>query len=97
MTTTVERSTELPLPAAEAHRLVADFEAYPLFPAGVESVRRIGDTSLEWSGVLAGERREWPATITEMAPGASVAWTSTDGPGTRASSPWSRWPPTAPW
>jgi ribosome-associated toxin RatA of RatAB toxin-antitoxin module len=79
--TTVERSIELPLPAAEAYRLVADFETYPLFLAGVESVRRVGDTRLEWAGVLAGERREWPATITEMAPEASVAWTSTDGPG----------------
>lgn len=79
--TTSERSIELPLPTSETYRLVSTFDVYPAFLGGVESVRRVDETRLEWTGLLAGKRREWPATITELAPETSVAWTSTDGPG----------------
>jgi hypothetical protein len=80
MMTTAEGSAELGLPLEAAYRLITDFASYPVFLAGVDSVRRVGDGRLEWVGSLGGRRRSWRATITEPAPDTSVAWTSTGGP-----------------
>lgn len=80
MMTTAEGSADLELPIEAAYRLITDFTTYPVFLEGVESVRRVDDGHLEWVGSLDGRRRSWRATITELAPDTSVAWTSTGGP-----------------
>jgi carbon monoxide dehydrogenase subunit G len=80
MMTTAEGSAELDLPVEAAFRLITDFTTYPVFLEGIDSVRRVDDGHLEWVGSLDGRRRSWRATITELAPDTSVAWTSQGGP-----------------
>ena len=36
---------------------------------GVESVRQVDDTTLEWTAQIAGVEKHWRATITEQRPG----------------------------
>ena len=46
---------------------------------GVESVRQIDDTHLEWTAQVAGVRKHWKAEITEQTPDQRIAWQATDG------------------
>jgi uncharacterized membrane protein len=55
------------------------FEEFPRFMDGVESVRQIDDTHLHWVAEVTGQRREWDAEITEQHPDERIAWTSTSG------------------
>jgi uncharacterized membrane protein len=55
------------------------FEEFPRFMEGVESVRQLDDTHLHWVAEVAGQRREWDAEITEQHPDERIAWTSTSG------------------
>ena len=48
---------------------------------GVESVKQVDDTHLEWVAEIAGKRHEWRAEITEQTPDQRVAWTAEDGKG----------------
>jgi len=55
------------------------FESFPAFMEGVESVTQLDDTHLHWVATIAGKREEWDAEITEQEPDMRVAWTSTSG------------------
>jgi hypothetical protein len=46
---------------------------------GVEEVRQLTDTELQWIAEIAGQRRDWKAEITEQKPDERVAWTSREG------------------
>jgi uncharacterized membrane protein len=47
---------------------------------GVDQVRQLSDTELEWAASIGGVKRSWRAKIIEQVPDRFVAWTSTDGP-----------------
>ena len=55
------------------------FEEFPQFMEGVESISQLDDTHLHWVAEIAGVRREWDAEITEQTPDERVAWRATDG------------------
>jgi uncharacterized membrane protein len=64
---------------SEAYLLFSDFERFPAFMEGVESVERIGQEELRWRANIAGREEEWTARITEQAPSQKIAWESTSG------------------
>jgi len=76
---TIEQSIEVGVPIRTAYNQWTQFEEFPRFMEGVESVRQIDDVNLHWVAEVAGQRREWDAKITEQRPDERVAWTSTSG------------------
>jgi uncharacterized membrane protein len=56
------------------------FEEFPRFMEGVESVTQLDDRHLRWEVDIAGVDREFEAEITEQSPDQRIAWKSTSGP-----------------
>ena len=76
---TVEASVDVDVPLQTAYDQWTQFESFPRFMEGVESVTQVDDTHIHWVVEIDGVRREWDATITEQHPDERVAWTATDG------------------
>ena len=76
---TIEESIEIERPVRTVYDQWTQFEEFPTFMEGVESVTQVDDTHLHWVAEIAGVRREWDAVVTEQHPDERVAWTSTTG------------------
>ncbi len=76
---TVEASLDVNVPVQVAYNQWTQFEEFPQFMEGVESVTQLDDTHLRWVAEIGGEREEWEAEITEQTPDQRVAWRSTSG------------------
>ena len=76
---TIERSIEVDVPVSTAYNQWTQFEEFPRFMEGVESVQQSDDRHLHWVADIAGVRREWDAEITEQHPDERVAWRATGG------------------
>jgi len=76
----IEESIEVDVPVRTAYNQWTQFEEFPQFMEGVESVTQISDTRLHWVTKIAGVTREFDADITEQEPDQRIAWRSTDGP-----------------
>ena len=72
-------TVDVDVPVRTAYDQWTQFEEFPRFMEGVESVRQIDDTHLEWAASIAGQRKEWRAEITEQTPDQRIAWTATEG------------------
>jgi hemerythrin superfamily protein/carbon monoxide dehydrogenase subunit G len=79
MTTTVERTVEVAVPVSTAYNQWTQFEEFPRFMGGVESVTQVDDTTLHWVAQIAGVRREWDAAVLEQVPDTKVAWAAVGG------------------
>src|SRR5919199_4233046 len=77
----VEESIEVDVPVRTAYNQWTQFEEFPQFMQGVDSVTQLDDTHLRWVASIAGKRHEWEAEITEQVPDERVAWRATDGKG----------------
>ena len=78
---TVEKSIEIELPVSTVYNQWTQFEEFPQFMEGVESVTQIDDTRLHWVAEIAGADREWDAEIVDQQPDQRIAWRSIDGAG----------------
>jgi uncharacterized membrane protein len=76
---TITQSIDVRVPVRTAYNQWTQFEEFPRFMEGVESVHQIDDTHLHWVGEIAGQRREWDAEIDEQTPDQRIAWHSTSG------------------
>ena len=76
---TVEQSIEVNVPVRVAYDQWTQFEDFPQFMEGIESVTQLDDTHLRWVAELGGNREEWTAEITEQVPDERIAWRSTSG------------------
>lgn len=76
---TVEESIEVDVPLRTAYDQWTQFEQFPTFMEGVESLTQIDDTHLHWVADIGGVRREWEAEIVEQRPDERVAWRATEG------------------
>jgi uncharacterized membrane protein len=76
---TVNESIEVEVPVSTAYNQWTQFEEFPTFMEGIESVRQLDDTRLHWVAEFGGERHEWDAEITEQEPDRVVAWRARDG------------------
>lgn len=79
MTSTVQESIDVAVPIRAAYNQWTQFESFPNFMEGVESVQQFDDTHTHWKVRVAGAEREFDATITEQHPDERVAWKSTEG------------------
>ena len=76
---TIEKSMDINIPVRTAYNQWTQFEEFPRFMEGVESVKQLDDTTLLWVANVGGERKEWRARITEQVPDHHIAWRSEGG------------------
>ena len=79
MTTKVEKSITVDVPISTAYNQWTQFEEFPQFMGGVQSVEQLDDRRLRWVAEIAGVRREWHADILEQRPDKKIAWAATEG------------------
>ncbi|MBO1750875.1 SRPBCC family protein [Actinotalea sp. BY-33] len=75
----VEQSIDVDVPVRTAYNQWTQFESFPQFMGGVDSVTQQDETHTHWKTSIGGVEREFDAKITEQHPDERVAWTSTDG------------------
>lgn len=76
---TIVESIDVAVPVRVAYDQWTQFEDFPKFMEGVERVKQLDDTTLEWQAEIGGIERSWRAEITEQEPDERVAWRSTSG------------------
>ncbi len=76
----VEKSIEVEAPIHEVYNQWTQFESFPQFMEGVESITQLGDARTHWVIKAGGATREFDADITEQEPDQRVAWRSVSGP-----------------
>lgn len=76
---TIEDTIEVQVPVRQAYNQWTQFEDFPKFMEGIQSVRQLDDTHVRWVAEIRGESREWTTEITEQQPDKKVAWKTTDG------------------
>jgi uncharacterized membrane protein len=74
-----QSSIDVRVPVRTAYDQWTQFETFPQFMEGVETVQQVTDTHLHWVAKIGGMRREWDAEITEQRPDQRVAWKSVSG------------------
>lgn len=75
----VEKSIEVEKPLRMVYDQWTQFEEFPRFMEGVESVHQLDDRRLRWRAEIGGKTLEWEADITEQIPDKRIAWTSVEG------------------
>lgn len=76
---TIEKSIEVEVPLRTAYDQWTQFESFPKFMEGVESVQQLDDRHLHWKAEIAGVQREWDAEIVDQTPDQQITWRATDG------------------
>src|ERR671910_717230 len=76
---TIEESVDVEAPVRTAYNQWTQFEEFPRFMDGVESITQVDETHLRWVADIGGVRREWDAEISEQHPDERVAWYATGG------------------
>lgn len=79
MTTKVQKSVVVDAPLSAVYNQWTQFEDFPRFMDGVETVTQLADDRLEWVAEIAGVRRQWIAKILEQVPDRKVAWAAVEG------------------
>jgi uncharacterized membrane protein len=77
----VREFIEVDVPVSTAYNQWTQFEEFPKFMQGVESVTQLDDTHLRWVAEVGGKQHEWEAEIVEQVPDERIAWRSVDGKG----------------
>ncbi len=73
-------AVDVDAPVRVAYNQWTQFEEFPRFMDGVESVVQVTDERLHWKVKIIGVEREFETTITEQTPDHRIAWTTTSGP-----------------
>jgi uncharacterized membrane protein len=77
--TSVTESVDVDVDISTAYNQWTQFESFPEFMNGVQSIRQVDDTRTHWRTSIGGVEREFDTEITEQHPDERVAWKSTDG------------------
>jgi uncharacterized membrane protein len=75
----IEDSIEVRVPVQQAYNQWTQFEEFPKFMEGVQSVQQLDDTHVQWVAEIRGESRQWTTEITEQRPDERIAWKTIDG------------------
>ncbi|WP_370290068.1 SRPBCC family protein [Nocardioides sp.] len=76
---TIEKTIDVDVPLSIAYDQWTQFETFPEFMQGVESVTQLDDTHLHWKASVLGVSREWDAEIVDQTPDERITWRATDG------------------
>jgi uncharacterized membrane protein len=72
----IEETLDVGVPVSTAYNQWTQFEEFPRFMEGVESVQQLDETTLHWVAEFGGTRREWDAKILEQTPDTHISWLS---------------------
>jgi uncharacterized membrane protein len=75
----LNKSIEVNVPVRVAYDQWTQFEEFPTFMEGVESVQQLDDKRLHWRARVGGRVEEWDAEIYQQEPDRVIAWRSTSG------------------
>ena len=75
----IEDTIEVQVPVQQAYNQWTQFEDFPKFMDGIQSVQQLDDTHVEWVAEIRGESRQWTTEITEQRPDEKVAWKTIEG------------------
>jgi uncharacterized membrane protein len=75
----IEQHTNVAVPRRVAYDQWTQFEAFPSFMKGVESVEQQEPDKTRWVSKIGPSRRNWQAEITEQVPDERIRWKSTGG------------------
>jgi carbon monoxide dehydrogenase subunit G len=77
---TVQESIEVNVPLSQAYNQWTQFEDFPHFMSGVDSVTQLDETTVHFKTSIGGVKREYDARITAQEPDRLVSWASLDEP-----------------
>lgn len=75
----VTESVDVHAPISRVYNMWTQFESFPSFMGGVESITQVNDKLTHWKTKIGGVEREFDAEITEQKPDERVAWKSVGG------------------
>src|SRR4029453_14754361 len=75
----VQDSIEVQVPVQQAYNQWTQFEEFPKFMDGIQSVQQLDEKHVQWVADMGGEGRGGTAEITEQQPDAKIAWKTIDG------------------
>lgn len=76
---TIEKTVDVEVPVRTAYDQWTQFESFPQFMEGVESVEQRDDKRLHWKAEIGGVTREWDAEIVDQTPDERITWRATEG------------------
>ncbi|MFD6054636.1 SRPBCC family protein [Agromyces sp. NPDC060279] len=76
MSTTITADIDVDVPVRTAYDQWTQFESFPEFLSGVDSITQIDDALTHWVVSFGGVRREFDAEISDQVPDEHVAWRS---------------------
>jgi uncharacterized membrane protein len=75
----VDESIDVRVPVQQAYNQWTQFEEFPTFMDGIQSVQQLDDGHVKWVAEVRGETREWTTEITEQRPDEKIAWKTIEG------------------
>ena len=75
----IEKAIDVKVPLRTAYNQWTQFESFPAFMEGVESIKQLDAKRLHWKAKVGGKTVEWDAEIVEQEPDSRIAWHSTSG------------------
>jgi uncharacterized membrane protein len=75
----IEDTIEVQVPVQQAYNQWTQFEDFPKFMEGIQSVQQLDDTHVQWVAEIRGESRQWTTEITEQRTDEKVAWKTIEG------------------
>ena len=75
----IDDSIEVQVPVEQAYNQWTQFEEFPKFMEGIQSVKQLDETHVQWVAEIRGESRQWTSEITEQQPDERIAWKTIDG------------------
>lgn len=76
---TISESIDVDVPVATAYNQWTQFESFPQFMEGVESIEQVTDTRSRWTVEVGGAKRTFTTEISEQLPDERIAWTTVEG------------------
>ncbi len=75
----VQESVDVDVPVSVAYDQWTQFETFPQFMDGVESITQVDDTHNHWVTKVGGVTREFDTEVTQQVPDDRIAWHSVGG------------------
>lgn len=80
LSSAIEKSIEVRVPARTAYEQWSEFTELPRFMTWIKSAERLDDSHVRWHAQVAGKELEGEMEICERIPEKRIAWRSVSGP-----------------